>query len=174
MSFDFYMIIKQPLFRGDYFSKDSFGLIARLRKKYKSGSYQLLFYLHRDKKIAVGSLGELNFNKGYYIYTGTHKRTLIQRVERHLSVNKKLHWHSDYITLDPDFQIQGVILYPGNVSECSINQYFLKSCKASIMQFGFGNSDCQNNCGSHLLYLNLLQDKLSHWFNRNQIEEKRL
>ena len=59
-------------------------------------SYQLYIFLKKVVRIQVGKLGLFSFPKGSYIYAGSAKRNIEQRIERHLSSNKNLHWHINY------------------------------------------------------------------------------
>lgn len=95
---------------------------------------------------------DFSFKTGYYYYTGSAQRNLISRVERHYRKNKKLHWHIDYITANPNSSIINTwifLLQPRNF-ECTLNTKLIKN-GLSVPIKGFGNSDC-SNCSSHLLY----------------------
>ena len=119
----------------------------------QSGCYQLFLWLIMDRKIEVGKLGNLIFPAGYYIYIGSHQRSLFKRVQRHIVKDKKIHWHIDYLTTHRDFEIQNVIFYPGSEDEGQINKSFQEFSVARVLHPGFGNSDCRYSCESHLLYL---------------------
>ena len=45
----------------------------------------------------MGSLGEVDFSAGYYLYVGTARRALTKRLERHLRKRTTAHWHIDYL-----------------------------------------------------------------------------
>ena len=63
------------------------------------GSYCLIINVEKDTKIKIGKkLGIINFKKGCYVYVGSAMNSLESRVKRHLSDNKKKHWHIDYLT----------------------------------------------------------------------------
>ncbi len=62
-----------------------------------SGSYIMIMELKQAENIEVGSLGRLDFPPGFYLYIGTAKKNLTQRVNRHLRKRKKYHWHIDYL-----------------------------------------------------------------------------
>ena len=47
-------------------------------------SYQLFIYLSQDCNISIGKLTKFNFLKGSYVYTGSAKKNLNSRLERHL------------------------------------------------------------------------------------------
>jgi len=60
------------------------------------GSYLLLIKLNDDKFIKYGIKKNYYFKKGFYIYVGSALNNLEKRIERHLRINKKKHWHIDY------------------------------------------------------------------------------
>ncbi|NIT57694.1 MAG: DUF123 domain-containing protein, partial [Aliifodinibius sp.] len=55
-------------------------------------------------KIRIGSLGFIDFMKGYYVYVGSALTGLEQRITRHFKVSKGehsvTHWHIDYLLKD--------------------------------------------------------------------------
>jgi Uri superfamily endonuclease len=124
-----------------------------------TGCYRLILFHERPGHIKIGSSINADFPKGYYVYTGSHQRYLLQRVKRHLRQNKKLHWHIDYLTTHPDFEIQEVILLPGRSDECSINRENVRSPGARFFGAGFGTGDCREGCPSHLVYLGRTRPK---------------
>ena len=110
------------------------------------GSYTIIMELPKNTEIQIGKLGRIGFPAGYYIYVGSALNNLEKRVERHLSTNKKLHWHIDYL-----LQVASVrkIMYKEGEKreECIIAK---KLSKKFLPIIGFGCSDC--NCKSHLFY----------------------
>ena len=102
-------------------------------------SYQLFIKVNKDIDLKVGKLGRFIFSIGSYVYTGSAKKNLDKRIERHLSKKKKLHWHIDYLLNNDAVQI----------IECILN----KKTNGTIIIRGFGSSDCNLCCGSHLKYL---------------------
>ena len=119
-----------------------------------SGIYSLTIKLDKDITIRIGELGKCVFPKGFYIYTGSGKRNLSQRVERHKRRdNKKLRWHIDYFLNSKSTHIEDIfILKDSKLSECSLNKRVLSKKGAEIVIKGFGSSDCKAGCGSHLVY----------------------
>ena len=99
--------------------------------------------------IEVGSLGMLNFKPGIYKYTGSAKKNLNSRLQRHLTKDKKSHWHIDYLTSHPDIIIIQVKRF--ETKECQLNQ----QTNGKIPHPGFGSTDCRQHCGSHLKYIGL-------------------
>lgn len=63
------------------------------------GSYVLVLRCDSSIKIAVGALGLLTFNKGYYLYVGSAfgPGGLKARLKHHLGQSKNPHWHIDYL-----------------------------------------------------------------------------
>jgi Uri superfamily endonuclease len=116
------------------------------------GSYILVAELKESKKIRVGKLGLINFKEGYYAYVGSGMKNLEKRIERHLRISKRTHWHVDYLLKHA--RIKDVwILKSEERRECKIARAL--SEELSSIE-GFGSSDC--GCTSHLFFSTTLQD----------------
>lgn len=111
----------------------------------KKGIYLLVIKNKKTRKIKVGSLGQLNFDSGFFVYAGSAQNNLEKRVKRHKSKSKKLHWHIDYI-LDK-MNITSVFKFKSKY-ECTLAKQ-IKLLSNSFVK-GFGCSDC--GCESHLFY----------------------
>ncbi|MFC1995146.1 DUF123 domain-containing protein [Chloroflexota bacterium] len=111
-----------------------------------SGTYLLIVKLTQPTNVIVTSGKTFALCPGYYGYIGSALNGLKKRVERHLSKNKKLHWHIDYLLqIAP---IQSVIYVETNMRiECLIAQDLIE--KHQYVR-EFGCSDCR--CKSHLIY----------------------
>ena len=111
------------------------------------GCYCLIIYLNDEKTIPIGKkLGKINFNEGYYVYVGSAMNSLSARINRHLSDEKKFHWHIDYLLKNAD--ITDVIYAESTEKiERDLSQYL--TTKTNGIK-DFGCSDC--NCESHLYY----------------------
>jgi Uri superfamily endonuclease len=110
------------------------------------GCYCLVIDLEKSSEIKIGKLGKIKFKNGHYVYVGSAMNSLKSRVNRHLSKEKRLHWHVDYLLKKA--KIEDVIF---NISdekiECNLSGYISKkACGVN----GFGCSDC--DCESHLYY----------------------
>lgn len=105
--------------------------------------YFIIFRLEDDRVIEVGKLGEIQFKKGYYVYTGSAKKGFSKRVKRHFSKKKKLRWHVDYLSIHAN----AVEAY-----RCLADEHQLAELASGFMEGikGFGSSDCK--CYSHLFY----------------------
>ena len=85
------------------------------------GCYQLFLKIRERLSIQAGALGKLFFQPGGYIYTGSHQKNVIKRLIRHLKPHKKVYWHIDYLTSNPDVKFLGMMIYFGEQKECYIN-----------------------------------------------------
>ncbi len=115
----------------------------------KTGIYNLIIQLSKDKEIKIGRLGTFVFPKGFYVYTGSAQNGLEKRIDRHLSSNKRFHWHIDYLLSYA--KIVQVLRYAGvRKDECKLNRLIAKSTGAVPVVDKFGSSDC--NCVTHLYH----------------------
>jgi Uri superfamily endonuclease len=120
------------------------------------GTYCLIIEVKKKSTLTVGRLGQVEFKPGFYIYVGSALNSLESRVKRHLSSEKKLHWHVDYLLVDSNSDIKEVIYSIGEEKiECSLAS--LISDK-SLPVARFGCSDCR--CGSHLFYFEEYENAL--------------
>ena len=112
-------------------------------------SYQLHINIKNNIEIQIGKLGKFTFPMGNYIYTGSAKKNINERIKRHQSksADKKLHWHIDFLLNDKNAKITEVHKF--EKEECILNQ---ETC-GEIIIAGFGSFDCKNKCKSHLKYL---------------------
>jgi sugar fermentation stimulation protein A len=110
-----------------------------------SGSYLIILRLRNAQRLSVGGLGEVNFSKGYYLYVGSAKTNLKQRIERHRRSSKPSHWHIDYLRPAADFHAALPVRSSDDL-ECDIARSLKKIADWNV--HGFGSSDC--NCVSHL------------------------
>ena len=110
------------------------------------GSYVILIRLPKAETITIGSLSDVYFPRGYYAYVGSALGGVKSRLNRHLSRNKKRHWHIDYLLQKAS--ITDIIIgeSEGKV-ECAMAQALNSQFDAIP---GFGSSDC--HCPSHLFY----------------------
>ena len=112
----------------------------------RKGTYVLVITLGSDMEITVGALGTLSFSKGTYCYVGSAMGGLDQRLKRHLSKEKKLKWHIDYLTTVADDR-RAMISYPDFIPECELAEMAGRSGMVPSHK-GFGCSDCK--CHTHL------------------------
>jgi Uri superfamily endonuclease len=103
------------------------------------------------RKIQVGKLGLVEFPRGDYIYFGSALGGLKPRVDRHLSNEKKLHWHADYLSAEVPWEYAWQ-LADGQRWECVWAGAAIASAGVTLPAPGFGSSDCR--CRSHLVRVN--------------------
>jgi Uri superfamily endonuclease len=113
-------------------------------------TYQLTIQVRQDSTIQIGKLGTFHFPAGYYVYTGSAKRNLEARIQRHLSKEKRLKWHVDYLLSAPEVEIIKVARW--TEPECEVNQ----QVNGNVLIPRFGATDCCAGCGSHLKFLSKL------------------
>ncbi len=111
-------------------------------------SYVLFIRVERLIEVVVGKMRNVRFGKGTYLYAGSAKRGLIARIRRHLSEDKKLFWHIDYLLSSPYAYIDSVWVAGGD-KECLIADIFYRQGYEFVKDFG--SSDCR--CASHLFFM---------------------
>jgi len=109
------------------------------------GIYVLLIRLRDDTKIDVGKLGTIEFSAGFYAYVGSALNGLEGRIKRHLRMDKKKHWHIDYL-----LEVASVeeVMYAETEErvECEMADNLVNFETVNK----FGSSDCR--CKSHLFF----------------------
>jgi sugar fermentation stimulation protein A len=115
------------------------------REARDSGAYIVVLRLPRRRAIPVGSLGSVVFRPGYYVYVGSARKNLTQRIQRHRRLRKNFFWHIDYLRNAADW-VEALPVRTADDLECSIAGAMGKITQWSVP--GFGASDC--SCPSHL------------------------
>ena len=112
------------------------------------GTYALILYNRASRTVSIGKLGEFNFPRGYYVYTGSAfgPGGLAARVGRHRTSGKPLRWHIDYLTACLPVVRVWHTRHPAP-RECLWAAHF-QTLGGTIPVPGFGASDCR--CRSHL------------------------
>ena len=112
----------------------------------KTGIYILKIKLDHPTTLTYGKNHTSHFPKGYYYYVGSALNNLDARITRHLSQEKKIHWHIDYLLKQATIEN---IYYKITTEkeECAIAQTLAKKLD-NIPHFG--STDC--TCKSHLYY----------------------
>jgi sugar fermentation stimulation protein A len=117
------------------------------REARDSGSYLMLLHLPRAVQARVGSLGEMPFAAGYYLYVGTARRSLTKRVERHLRKKTALHWHIDYLKGYAD-KCTAIPIRSSTPLEHELAEAVGRISDKCVTSFG--SSDC--DCPGHLFF----------------------
>lgn len=109
------------------------------------GSYLLILRLGKALELPVGRLGKVAFNAGFYVYVGSAMANLTKRMERHMRLRKRHHWHIDTLRAACDARCVLAIRSSARL-ECDIAAAVSSIADWSVP--GFGASDCR--CPSHL------------------------
>lgn len=122
--------------------------------------------MKKSEKLDIGHLHNMHkYRKGYYVYIGSAMNSLVPRLNRHLSDEKKMHWHIDYLLKSPNCHIRDILF---NISEERIECALAESISKDGEEIpGFGCSDC--SCSSHLIYFKRKRDALAS--TRNAYEK---
>jgi len=91
---------------------------------------------------------------GFYAYVGSAMNNLETRIARHLSGNKKRHWHIDFL-----LEKGSVKVVLSAVTDKKAECFIAGELSALQAVAGFGCSDCR--CKSHLCYGKDLQKLIS-------------
>ena len=123
------------------------------------GAYLLILRLRRKRVVAVGKLGRIRFEPGYYVYIGSAMANLSARLARHGRKRKQLHWHIDYLRQVAD-EVVPLPVRSSRRLECRIAADFVSCLHPGPS--GFGSSDC--SCSTHLLFSpgNPLESRVFH------------
>jgi len=130
------------------------------------GLYLLLLHLEKGS-YSIGKLYTGVLPGGTYAYIGSAwgPGGLGARVSRHLSANKRIHWHIDWLTSDTRCKLTGVYLFPRVKGESEM--YRILSEIGECLIPGFGSSDDRGS-KCHLLLLKKslkeLEDVLRYFY----------
>ncbi|MEN8192686.1 MAG: GIY-YIG nuclease family protein [Bacteroidota bacterium] len=133
-----------------------------------SGVYILELFASEEFQVNIKKFSGITLKKGYYYYIGSAQKNLKQRIERHLRIEKKIHWHIDHLTTAPSISTKNAyIIYnsPKDLEE-EIANNFPSMFGGIIVLKGFGNSDTKGSI-THLFY-SKRRIPQSHFFSRYQ------
>lgn len=114
-----------------------------------AGTYALVILSQNHLRLQIGKLGTYDFSSGYYIYVGSALQGLNNRLKRHQTAEKSLHWHIDYLLIQTTI-IQIWYSLSKDRLECVWNAILSEPPGAAPFIKGFGSSDCR--CRTHLTY----------------------
>ena len=137
------------------------------------GTYCIIIHLRENSTLKVGKKGYITFKKGYYVYVGSALNSLTGRLKRHLSSNKKLFWHIDYLLASSNTKIIDMVFAVDEGKwECHLASEISKEGHEIV---GFGSSDCK--CNSHLFQFIEIEKSIKtciNAFKKIKLEPKRL
>ena len=112
-------------------------------------AYILFIKIKKKLQSKIGTLGLNEFPEGYYVYIGSGKKNLMDRIKRHLRMKKKKFWHIDYLLSNIDVAI--IDIYITYLKEDEVVE--LMENQKGVIPFseGFGSSDTENS--THLFRL---------------------
>ncbi len=144
-----------------------------VKKVILKGTYCLIIHVSRDVTLQIGKLGSFDFVEGYYVYVGSALNSLESRLKRHLSEDKKLFWHVDYLLASLNVELVEIVFAVDNGKwECAIaSEVGLEGVEIK----GFGCSDCK--CSSHLFKFADIDESISmsvNSFKKHLLEPKKL
>ena len=139
----------------------------------EAGSYLLWLHLPQSKILTVGKLGSFTFPEGDYAYLGSARGPggLRARLGRHLRGNGKTRWHIDYLRAAAHLRGYGFVIHRRGMMcrapmECDWSQKLAALPKSRIVALGFGASDCNLGCATHLICFPKLQvDQITNLLN---------
>ena len=116
------------------------------------GIYALIVESEAPTIVEVGSLGSVSLDKGLYVYIGSAKGPggLRARLRRHMSRDKKIRWHIDYILSSRSTRLRALVhARTEGLRECVLTPQLEKLGLVHV-KYKLGSSDCRN-CRSHFL-----------------------
>jgi Uri superfamily endonuclease len=144
-----------------------------VKKVILKGTYCLIIHVSSNITIQIGKKGSFDFGKGFYVYVGSALNSLESRLKRHLSEDKKLFWHVDYLLDDLNVELVEIVFAVDNGKwECALaSEVGLEGVEIK----GFGCSDCK--CLSHLFKFDDLDESVDiciNSFKKLLLEPKKL
>ena len=116
------------------------------------GTYLLFLSNTKSQNLDIGKKGDFLFPSGLFVYVGSAFGSggLRGRISHHLRINRKCHWHIDYLLQKMPV---GQVLYTENPRRLEHEWAMLleRIPELSIPMKRFGASDCQ--CASHLFHI---------------------
>jgi Uri superfamily endonuclease len=118
----------------------------------EKGSYLLYLNVRRSLTLDVGRLKSCYFPAGHYIYVGSARGGIAQRIARHrrqaLYKSEKIHWHIDFLLAHPDVQLTSSRAMP-DAGECALSRKIAARKGVSAPVSHFGSTDCRAGCRAH-------------------------
>jgi Uri superfamily endonuclease len=117
----------------------------------RSGTYILLLHCAPEQMVAVGRLGRLRLEPGWYAYTGSAfgPGGVAARCKHHRHISERPHWHIDYLRAVTSLR-QIWFTHDPQSREHQWSALLEKSRGARQPFAGFGATDC--NCDTHLFH----------------------
>lgn len=118
------------------------------------GVYCLVINIQQNAIVPMGTLGDVDFVPGEWVYVGSAmgigSTRLESRIRRHFSTEKTLHWHVDFLIDKVGLPVGVVWAETEREIECEVAEKLKLEKDFEIGPIGFGSSDCRGCCGSHI------------------------
>jgi sugar fermentation stimulation protein A len=113
------------------------------------GVYLFALELERKRTLKIGSLGNVTFEKGWYVYAGSARAGLSRRLARHgrRIGGKAMRWHVDFLRAEAR-AVRAFPIRTHHALECTLAMD-VGAISADAVP-SFGSSDC--SCPSHLFW----------------------
>ena len=115
------------------------------KEAHDGGAYMLLLRAEGARSITTGER-TLELEEGYYIYVGSARRGLTERLLRHMRKTKRASCHMDYMRAVTR-PVKTIPIRTKSPIECELSER-LQTLFSSL--HGIGSSDCR--CPAHLFY----------------------
>ena len=112
----------------------------------RRGVYVLFLRFDERIETRAGALGTIELPPGDYCYVGSAMGGIDHRVSRHLSHDKTIRWHIDYLT-SVCGEMHALEHEGTSISECGLGR-MIEEAGGEPAVGGFGCSDCK--CQTHL------------------------
>ncbi|MHA1772413.1 MAG: GIY-YIG nuclease family protein [Candidatus Thorarchaeota archaeon] len=137
------------------------------------GVYVLIVNVPETIVVPVGAMGEVSFDSGEWVYVGSAmgagSTSIENRLKRHFSENKTVHWHIDYL-LREGGRARLAIWSQSKISrECDVAHALKEHVLFEPGPTGFGASDCRRHCGTHIFRFTG-KDEPEQWIQRTMID----
>lgn len=130
------------------------------------GTYLILLSLERPVVISTGKK-TWELVPGDYVYVGSAMNSLTERVKRHLKLEKKCHWHIDY--LREKATIKAALLLPSEIKFEEALSKYINGYAEPVP--GFGATDCSNDSNLYRLEISELESLfgtiVKNWRDQN-------
>ena len=115
------------------------------------GTYALILSALQKEQIAIGKIGTLRLQPGFYVYVGSAfgPGGLKARIKHHSKKAARPHWHIDYLTSALDLKEIWYTCDPIH-REHQWATIIANTRGGSAPLAGFGSSDCR--CNTHLFF----------------------
>lgn len=118
------------------------------------GFYSLVINVDKPTAIPLESMKNPEVKPGCFVYVGSAmgsgSTSLERRIARHFRSEKKPHWHIDFLLQETSGPECAIWAESSDHFECRMAKLLEQSPSFTGFLRGFGASDCESGCYSHL------------------------